>query len=173
MPETPFMDHFGSPLGPKHRSVQTDGLSGHLSRGWGRERWIPTCRGGDSLRSLTIRREDVGCVCFYSYTSLRFHLRLVCWPWVFFCLGLLPCMITRSIAHVCFQTEQKTMSFQFQTPSLNFVGVGLDTGNLLWVLAHIPRFLLGKTTSTEWPSVVISEQSKWGEYKWPYIEKPL
>lgn len=64
MPETPFVGHLGSPHGPKHRSAQTDGLSGQLSRGRGRERWIPTCRRGDSLCSLTIWRDDVGCVCW-------------------------------------------------------------------------------------------------------------
>lgn len=33
VPKTPFVSHLGSPHGPKHRSAQTDGPSGQLSRG--------------------------------------------------------------------------------------------------------------------------------------------
>lgn len=35
MPETPFVGHLGSPRGLKHRSGQTDGLSGQLAEGDG------------------------------------------------------------------------------------------------------------------------------------------
>lgn len=83
MPGTPFMGHLGSPHGPKHRSGQTDGLSGQLSHD-GTERWILTCRGADSLCSLTVWRDAVGYVCWLRVltawvTACWLRVDCLCW----------------------------------------------------------------------------------------------
>lgn len=55
-------DSCGPQLRPPWSQTQVKADRWHLSQWWGRERWIPTCRAGDSWRRLRTKKDDVDCV---------------------------------------------------------------------------------------------------------------
>lgn len=130
MPETPFMGHLGSPHGPKHRSAQTDGLSGQLSRGRGRERWIPTCRGGDSMCFHNMEGWcDVGFVCVYVCVCVDgvhlLHMTAVSPEACLFAMGIFCVGWLQGPSHLFFKLNKRQReSWKLKkTHSLNSVGV--------------------------------------------------